>query len=79
MNQAQKGERYSWLLEQYKIVERQINNIPKLPLEETLKDLNSKEYSVQNQNKINQLKNQLSLIDEEVKKLFQYEKWQKIW
>lgn len=70
MNQAQKGERYSWLLEQYKIVERQINNIPKLPLEETLKDLNSREYSVQNQNKINQLKNQLSLIDEEVKKLF---------
>jgi hypothetical protein len=70
MNQAQKGERYNWLLEQYKIVEREINNVPKLPLEETLKDLNSREYSVQNQNKINQLKNQLSLIDEEVKRLF---------
>jgi|TARA_R100001163_G_C4972422_1_gene131813 hypothetical protein len=70
MNQEQKGERYNWLLEQYKIIEREINNVPKLPLEETLKDIHSREYSVQNQNKINQLKNQLSQIDEEVKRLF---------
>ena len=70
MNQAQKGERYNWLLEQYKIIEREINNVPKLPLEETLKDIHSREYSVQNQNKINQLKNQLLQIDEEVKRLF---------
>ena len=70
MNQEQKGERYNWLLEQYKIIEREINNVPKLPLEETLKDIHSREYSVQNQNKINQLKNQLSQLDEEVKRLF---------
>tara|TARA_R110000824_G_scaffold99065_2_gene236093 strand:+ start:258 stop:470 length:213 start_codon:yes stop_codon:yes gene_type:complete len=70
MNQAQKGERYNWLLEEQKKVERQINNVPKLPLEETFQDLNSVEYTPENQAKINQLNNQIRLIDIEVKKLF---------
>ena len=55
MNQEQKGQRYDWLLNQYKIIERQINQVPKLPLEETLKDINSKEYSSKNQTIVNQL------------------------
>ena len=71
MNQQQKAERYDWLLGQYKGIERQINQIPKLPLEETLADINSVEYTPQNQITVNQLKQKLMGIDMEVKKLFQ--------
>ena len=70
MNQEQKGQRYNWLLEEHKRVERQIHNIPKRPLEETLQDLDSIEYTPENQAKIDQLNHQISLIDLEVKKLF---------
>ena len=70
MNQEQKGQRYNWLLEEHKRVERRIYEVPKLPLEETLQDLDSREYTPENQAKINQLNHQLSLIDLEVKKLF---------
>jgi hypothetical protein len=70
MNQEQKGQRYNWLLEEHKRVERQIQEVPKLPLEETLQDLESREYSPANQNIINQLNHQIKLIDLEVKKLF---------
>ena len=70
MNQAQKGERYNWLLEEHKKVERQIQNVPKRPLEETLTDLDSREYNPQNQAIIDQLNHQIMLIDLEVKKLF---------
>jgi hypothetical protein len=70
MRQQQKAERYDWLLNQYKGIERQINQIPKLPLEETLQDINSTEYTPENQNKVNQLRQQLGNIDIEVKKLF---------
>ena len=44
MNQEQKGQRYDWLLGQYRQIENQINMVPKLPLEETFQDVNSKEY-----------------------------------
>lgn len=70
MNQEEKGKRYDWLLTQYKQIERQINNVPKLPLEETLQSLDSREYTPQNQEIVNQLTNQLRRIDEEVKRLF---------
>ena len=71
MNQAQKGQRYDWLLNQYKGIERQINQVPKLPLEETLTDLQSREYSPQNQQTVDKLTHQLRLIDEDVKRLHQ--------
>lgn len=74
MNQEEKAQRYDWLLNQYKGIEMQINRIPKLPLEETMQDLQSREYNDENQAKVNYLKNQLVLIDAEVKRLFQYEK-----
>tara|TARA_R110001583_G_scaffold105354_2_gene252888 strand:+ start:734 stop:946 length:213 start_codon:yes stop_codon:yes gene_type:complete len=70
MNQEQKGQRYNWLLEEHKRVERQINEVPKRPLEETLQDLDSREYTPQNQATIDQLNHQIMLIDLEVKKLF---------
>jgi len=70
MNQEEKGRRYDWLLNQYKGIERQISQIPKLPLEQTLTDLQSREYTPQNQQKVNALTQQLRLIDEEVKRLF---------
>jgi hypothetical protein len=63
MNQEEKAKRYDWLLDQYKGIEMQINRIPKLPMEETLQDLQSREYSPENQAKVNYLKNQLTLID----------------
>jgi len=70
MNQQEKAKRYDWLLEQYKQVERQIKMVPKLPLEETLQSLDSKEYTPENQNKVNELRVKLTRIDIEVKKLF---------
>ena len=70
MNQEQKGQRYDWLLGQYRQIENQINMVPKLPLEETFQDVNSKEYTDENLNKVNQLKQQLLRIDAEVKRLF---------
>jgi|TARA_B100001758_G_C18288906_1_gene545881 hypothetical protein len=70
MNQEEKAKRYDWLLEQYKLVEREINKIPKLPLETTLHDVNNREYTLENERKVNFLKQQLSRIDGEVKRLF---------
>jgi len=70
MNQEEKGKRYDWLLSQYRQIENQINTVPKLPLEETLIDANSREYSQENLNKVNQLKGKLQRIDAEVKRLF---------
>ena len=56
MNQEEKAKRYDWLLEQYKLVEREINKIPKLPLETTLHDVNNREYTLENERKVNFLK-----------------------
>ena len=70
MNQEEKAKRYDWLLEQYKLVEREINKIHKLPLETTLHDVNNREYTLENERKVNFLKQQLSRIDGEVKRLF---------
>jgi len=70
MNQEEKAKRYDWLLNQYKEIERQINSIPKLPLEETLQSLESTEYSPENQLKVNKLKQTLARIDQDVKRLF---------
>ena len=70
MNQEEKGKRYDWLLGQYRQIENQIRTVPKLPLEETFQDVNSKEYTDENLNKVNQLKQQLLRIDAEVKRLF---------
>mgnify|MGYP003649238982 CR=1 FL=1 len=55
MNREQKAQRYDWLLNQYKGIERQINNVEKLPLEETLQDINSTEYTPGNLAKVNHL------------------------
>jgi len=70
MNQEEKAKQYDWLLEKYKQVEQQINSVPKMPLEETLKDLNSIEYTPENQIKVNNLKQTLQRINEDVKRLF---------
>jgi len=70
MNQEQKGQRYDWLLGQYRHIENQISMVPKLPLEETFQDVMSKEYTNENLNKVNHLKQQLLRIDDEVKSLF---------
>lgn len=70
MNQEEKAKRYDWLLNEYKKVEKQIHLIPKLPLEQTLQDVNSLEYTPQNLTKVNNLKNHLQRIDLEVKRLF---------
>jgi len=70
MNQEEKAKRYDWLLNEYKGVEQQINMVPKIPLDETLHSLDSREYTAINQNKVNVLKQKLTRIDEEVKRLF---------
>ena len=67
MNNEQKAQRYDWLLNQAQQIERQISRVPKLPLEETLQDLDSKEYSPENQAQVQSLKQQLERINDEVK------------
>tara|TARA_R110000787_G_scaffold190659_1_gene302093 strand:+ start:2155 stop:2367 length:213 start_codon:yes stop_codon:yes gene_type:complete len=70
MNQEQRAQRYDWLLEQYKKVENDIKRVPKLSLDQTLNDINSREYTNENLNKVNHLKEHLKRIDTEVKGLF---------
>ena len=70
MNGEEKAQKYDWLLTEYRRVENMINTIPKLPLEQTLQDVNSVEYTPENQQKVNNLKTTLQRIDAEVKKLF---------
>tara|TARA_R110000765_G_scaffold120761_1_gene216617 strand:- start:109 stop:321 length:213 start_codon:yes stop_codon:yes gene_type:complete len=70
MNQEQRAQRYDWLLEQYKKVENDIKRIPKLSLDQTLNDINSREYTNENLSKVNHLKEHLKRIDTEVKSLF---------
>ena len=69
MNNEQKAQRYDWLTNQASRIQRQIQEIPKLPLEETLQDLNSVEYSTENKLKIDQLNQQLSMINEDLRVL----------
>ena len=69
MNNEQKAQRYDWLTNQASIIQRQIQEIPKLPLEETLQDLNSVEYSTENKLKIDQLNQQLRMINEDLRVL----------
>ena len=70
MNTEQKAQRYDWLLGQHKRIEDEIQRIPKLPLEETLSSLDSREYTSQNLSLVNALKSDLHRINEEVKTLF---------
>ena len=69
MNNEQKAQRYDWLTNQVSRIQRQIREIPKLPLEETLQDLNSVEYSTESQLKINQLNEQLRMVNEDLRVL----------
>jgi len=69
MNNEQKAQRYDWLTNQLSRVQRQINEVEKRPLEETLQDLDSVEYSAENQTKVNQLKEQLRMIQEDLRVL----------
>ena len=70
MNQEQKAQRYDWLLNEYKSIDNQFSLIPKLPLEQTLQDVNSVEYTPQNLTKVKNLQDKLQRIDFEVKQLF---------
>lgn len=69
MNNEQKAQRYDWLTNQASIIQRQINEVEKRPLEETLQDLDSVEYSAENQLKVDQLNQQLRVINEDLRVL----------
>jgi hypothetical protein len=69
MNNEQKAQRYDWLTGQVNQIQRQIDEVEKRPLEETLQDLDSLEYSAENQAKVNQLKEQLRMIHEDLRVL----------
>ena len=69
MNNEQKAQRYDWLTNQVNQIQRQINEVEKRPLEETLQDVNSVEYSAENQAKVNQLNEQLRMIHEDLRVL----------
>ena len=69
MNNEQKAQRYEWLTNQASRIQRQINEVEKRPLEETLQDLDSVEYSDENQAKVNQLNEQLRMIHEDLRVL----------
>jgi hypothetical protein len=70
MNQEEKAKYYDWLLSKHRDIQQKIKMVPKLPLEQTLQDINSREYSRDNQNKVDALNLSLQRIDEEVKRLF---------
>tara|TARA_R110000803_G_scaffold38839_1_gene83867 strand:- start:5955 stop:6170 length:216 start_codon:yes stop_codon:yes gene_type:complete len=70
MNTADKGRRYDQLLEQHKQIEREITNVPKIPLDTVLQDVNSVEYLPENQVRINELRGAQQQINIEVSKLF---------
>ena len=69
MNNEQKAQRYDWLTTQVNQIQRQIDEVEKRPLEETLQDLDSVEYSVENQIKVDQLNQQLRMIHEDLRVL----------
>jgi aminoglycoside phosphotransferase len=69
MNNEQKAQRYDWLTGQVNQIQRQIDEVEKIPLEETLQDLDSVEYSVENQAKVNQLNEQLRMVHEDLRVL----------
>ena len=69
MNNEQKAQRYDWLTGQLNRIQRQIDEVEKRPLEETLQDLDSVEYSAENQAKVNQLNEQLRMIHEDLRVL----------
>ena len=69
MNNEQKAQRYDWLTSQVNQVQRQINEVEKRPLEETLQDLDSVEYSTENQLKLDQLNQKLVNLHQELRVL----------
>lgn len=69
MNNEQKAQRYEWLTNQLSRIQRQIQEVPKLPIEQTLQDLNSVEYSDENQLKIDQLNEEIRMINEDLRVL----------
>ena len=71
MNTSDKGRRYDELLGQHKQIEREISNVPKIPLDTVLQDVNSVEYLPENQVRINELRLMQEQINTEVARLFQ--------
>ena len=69
MNNEQKAQRYDWLTGQVNQIQRQIDNVEKRPLEETLQDLDSVEYNAENQLKVDQLNQQLLSVHEDLRVL----------
>jgi len=69
MNNEQKAQRYDWLTGQVNQIQRQINEVEKIPLEETLQDLDSVEYSAENQLKIDKLNQQLLSVHQDLRVL----------
>lgn len=69
MDNEEKAKRYDWLTNQSNQIQNQINQIEKRPLEETLQDLNSVEYSAENQLKVDNYNKQLLMITKEFKTL----------
>jgi len=59
------------LLNQHKQVEVEIGNVPKIPLDTVLQDVNSVEYTPHNQVRINELRTIQEQINSEVARLFQ--------
>ena len=71
MNREEKANYYDRLMQQYQINENQLSRIPKLSIEEQsrLVDINEK-YSPENQEKVNNLKQQLVVLEQQLKQLF---------
>ena len=67
----QKAQMYDQLVRQHTAVQNSINRIPELSIQEQSKlvDINDR-YSPENQVKVNQLKNELIQIEQQLKKMF---------
>ena len=69
MNNEQQAQRYDWLTSQVNRIQNQINEVEKRPLEETLQDLDSVEYSAENQLKVDKLNQQLLSVHQDLRVL----------
>jgi hypothetical protein len=67
----QKAQMYDQLVREHTSVQNAINRIPQLSIEEQSKRVSANDiYSTENQIKVNQLRNQLIQIEQDLKNMF---------
>lgn len=69
MNNEQKAQRYDWISNEINRTQNQISRVEKRPLEEVFQDLNSVEYTPENQLKVDKLEGKILMLNKELRVL----------